>query len=113
MAGSNNRLVGDAGTDIFFVGTGEGNNLITGGSDADRFWIVTDEADLPTTANIITDFDRVEGDVIGLANTSLDFADLEFTADDNNTIISAFGEDLAVLVDIEFTQIDESSFVFV
>ncbi len=44
LAGSNNRLVGDAGADIFFVGMGEGNNLVTGGSDADQFWILTDES---------------------------------------------------------------------
>ena len=113
LAGSNNRLVGDAGSDIFFVGTGEGDNLITGGDDADQFWILTDEADLPATANIITDFDRTEGDVIGLANTSLDFDDLTFTADGDNTVVSALSTDLAVLIDLESTQIGESDFAFI
>ena len=112
LAGSNNRLVGDAGADKFFIGTEEGNNLVTGGADADQFWILTDDEDLPAKANMIADFDSTEGDVIGLANTSLGLDDLELTADGNNTIISAFDVDLAVLVDIDSTQIDESSFVF-
>ncbi len=70
-------------------------------------------ADLPATANIITDFDRAEGDVIGLANTSLDFNSLSFSADGNNTIVSGLETDLAVLVDLEPTQISASSFVFI
>jgi len=113
LADSNNRLIGDAGADIFFVGTGKGDNLITGGDDADQFWILTDEADLPATANIITDFDRTEGDVIGLANTSLGFDSLELTGDGNNTIISALDTNLAILVDLEPSQIGESNFAFV
>ena len=111
LAGSNNRLVGDAGADVFFVGRGEGNNLITGGEDADQFWILTDEA-LPTAANIITDFNRAEGDVIGFANTSLDFGALEFSADGDSTLISALGRELAILVGIEPTQISESDLIF-
>ncbi len=113
LAGDNNRLVGDSGEDIFFVGTGEGNNLISGGLDADRFWILTGEGNLPGMANIITDFSSTEGDVIGLANTSLDFNTLEFVTDGSDTIIRAFGVDLAVLADIQPTQIDRSDLVFV
>ena len=113
LAGSNDRLVGDAGADIFFVGMGEGNNLITGGNNADQFWILTDEANLPTTANTITDFNSAEGDVIGLANTSLGFDSLSFSADGDNTIINALGTDLAILVDIEPAQIDQSNLAFI
>ena len=64
-------------------------------------------------ANIITDFSSTEGDVIGLANTSLDFNTLEFVTDGSDTIIRAFGVDLAVLADIQPTQIDRSDLVFV
>lgn len=113
LAGSNNRLIGDSGEDRFFVGMGEGNNLITGGKDADQFWILTDEGDLPVEANTITDFNSLEEDVIGLANTSLDFNSLELIADGNNTIIHALDVDLAVLLDIAPTQIDESDLIFV
>ena len=112
FAGNNNRLIGDSGTDLFFVGTGEGCNLITGGEDDDQFWIVTDEGDLPTETNIITDFNSAEGDLIGFANTSLDFDSVELVADDGNTIINAFGVDLAVLVGIEPTEIDEFNLLF-
>ena len=111
LAGSNNRLVGNAGEDKFFVGTGD-HNLITGGADADQFWLVTDESNLPATANIITDFSSIEGDVIGLANTSLDFNSLDLVADNGNVIVRALGVDLAVLKDIEVASIDESDFVF-
>ena len=110
LAGSNNRLVGDAGEDKFFVGTGD-HNLITGGRDADQFWLVTDESNLPA-ANIITDFSSIEGDVIGLANTNLNFNSLELVADGDNTIIRALGVDLAVLNDVENAQINEADFVF-
>lgn len=112
LAGGNNRLVGDSGTDIFLVGTGDGNNLLTGGKDADRFWLVTDETNLPATANTITDFSSTQGDVLGLANTSLDFGTLEFVADGGNTIVRAFNTDLAILIGIEATEIGESDLVF-
>ena len=113
LAGNNNRLIGDSGSDIFFIGTGEGGNTITGGADNDQFWILTDEADLPTTVNTITDFDSKEGDVIGLANTSLGFGDLEFVANDNETVISAFDTELAVLANVKPFQISESDFAFI
>ena len=111
LAGSNNRLVGDSGADVFFVGTGKGNNLITGGDNADQFWILTDA--VPDKANIITDFDSAQGDVVGIANTSVDFGSLEFVADGENTIVRAWDADLAILVGIEPSQISESDFVIV
>ena len=111
LAGSNNRLVGDAGEDKFFVGM-EDNNLITGGSDADQFWLVTDETNLPATPNIITDFNSVEADVIGLANANLGFNSLDLIADGDNTIVRALGTDLAVLIGVAIAQISEADFVF-
>lgn len=113
LAGSNNRLVGESGSDLIFVGTGEGNNIVTGGADADQFWIFTDEEDFPTEANIITDFNSSDGDVIGFANSNLDFDSLDLVADRGNTIINAFGVDLAVLVGIEPTDISESDLLFI
>ena len=111
LAGSNNRLVGDAGEDKFFVGSGE-NNLVTGGMDADEFWLVTDQSNLPATPNIITDFSSAEGDVMGLANTSLDFNSLNLVDAGDNTIVRALGADLAVLNGVGVAQISESDFVF-
>ena len=111
LLASNNRLVGDAGVDIFWVGI-RGNNLVTGGENADKFWILTDES-IPTTANVITDFDRSEGDVVGLANTSLNFGKLELTADGDNTLVSSNGKDMAISLDVEATQLNESDFTFI
>lgn len=113
LAGSNNRLVGDSGEDIFFVGMGKGDNTVTGGKDADQFWILVDEGDLPDKENIVTDFSSAEGDIIGLANTNLDFDDLEFRDRGSDTVIQAFGIDLAVLVDTEISQIEAADFVIV
>ena len=109
LAGNNNRLVGDSGADVFFVGTGEGNNLITGGDDADRFWILIDA--VPATPNTITDFNSAEGDVIGIANISQDLSSFEFVANNKNTIVRALDTDLTILVGIEPTQISESDLV--
>ncbi|WP_052055497.1 nucleoside hydrolase [Myxosarcina sp. GI1] len=111
LAGSNNRLIGNLGKDTFFIGTGS-NNLVTGGVGADQFWILSEEGSFPTKPNVITDFKSSEGDVIGFANTSLDFDTLKFVADGNNTIIRAFNTDLAVLANVEATQISESDIVF-
>lgn len=111
LAGSNNRLVGDAGEDKFFVGMGE-DNLITGGMDADQFWLVSDESNLPVTPNIVTDFSSAEGDVMGLANTSLDFNSLNLVSEGDNTIVRALDTDLAVLNGVGVAQISESDFVF-
>ncbi|MDJ0590716.1 MAG: nucleoside hydrolase [Pleurocapsa sp. MO_226.B13] len=112
FAGDRNRLVGDRGADIFYIGTGS-DNLVTGGADADQFWILTDEGDLPASPNTITDFDSIEGDVIGFANTSLDFVSLEFVANGSNTIIRAFDADLAILVDVATAEISESDLIFI
>ncbi len=90
---------------------GEENNLITGGMDADQFWLVTDESNLPATPNIITDFSSAEGDVMGLANTSLDF-NLNLVSEGDNTIVRALGTDLAVLSGVGVAQISESDFLF-
>ena len=110
LASNDNRLIGDAGADVFFVGAGSGN-LITGGDDADQFWIFTDK--VPAAPNTITDFNSAEGDVIGIANTSLDFNSLEFIADGENTIVRALDADLAILIGIQPTQISESDLVIV
>ena len=110
LAGSNNRLVGGAGEDIFI---GMGENLITGGTDADQFWLVTDENNLPPAANIITDFDSTEGDVIGFANTSLEFGLLDLVEENGNIVVRALGIDLAILIDSEIARVSESDFVFV
>lgn len=106
--GTGDRLLGDEGDDAFFVGTG-GDNTITGGSGADPFWITTGE--LPTTTNTITDFEAGI-DVIGLGGLGLTFDDLTITPDGANTLISALGQELAILLGVDSTSLGSSSFLF-
>ncbi len=108
FAGTNNRILAGSGDDTLFVGSAGGNNVITGGSGMDQFWIVTDEGDLPTMANIITDFTSGE-DVIGLGSTSIGFADLTLTLDGNETTINGLGQDLAI---VRGDTLSESDFFF-
>ena len=108
FAGSDNRIVAGSGDDVLFLGSGEGNNIVTGGSGMDQFWIVTDEGDLPAMANVITDFTSGD-DVIGLGATSLGFADLMLTVDGDETIINGLGQDLAI---VRSDTLSESDFVF-
>lgn len=108
---SNHRIIAGGGNDILFLGSGEGNNIVTGGGASDQFWLVTDTLDLPTLENRITDFVITE-DVIGFANTNLGFDDLNLIQDGNNTIINALGQNLAILLDTQVTELSASDFAF-
>ncbi|MDJ0569073.1 MAG: FG-GAP-like repeat-containing protein [Pleurocapsa sp. MO_192.B19] len=112
FAGTNNRILAGAGDDLLFGGYGGGNNVITGGSGMDQFWIVTDVIDLPAKANIITDFTIEQQDVIGFANTSLDFSQLTLLQDGSNTIINALDQNLAVLGGVQASSLSQANFVF-
>ena len=116
IAGTNNRMLGGPGEDWFFVGTGGGGNLITGGTEADQFWIITDEKELPPVANTITDFNLDEEDVIGFANTSLTFEsrgiDWDARQEGANTVIEVFDQKVAVLLEIQASSLSEANFVF-
>jgi len=107
--GKGDRLLGEAGDDQFFVLSG-GDNLLTGGEGADQFWIVS--AQYPVTANQISDFE-IGVDVIGIAGLGISFADLELTMEGNNTIISANGKELAILLGIESSNLSEDNFFLV
>lgn len=115
FAGSDNRIIAGSGNDILFLGSGNGNNVVTGGSGADQFWIVTDTGALPTNPNTITDFTAGE-DVIGLANTELSFADLSISesivSSQTRTTVTALGEELAVLLNVQSDALSEANFVF-
>jgi myo-inositol-hexaphosphate 3-phosphohydrolase len=115
-AGRNNRAIGGSGNDRFYVGTGGGDNLLTGGKGSDQFWITASDANLPTQANTITDFSIAKGDAIGFANTSLTFdsksTDLNLRQEGRNTIIEIFGQEIAILLGIQASNLTESNFVF-
>ncbi len=111
FAGSNNRIIAGPGDDILFLGSGEGNNVVTGGSGMDQFWLVTDTDALPANANTITDF-TIGEDVIGFGATDLSFDDLMLTQNGFDTTINALGQDLAVLRRIDSADLSASDFVF-
>ena len=112
FGGSNHIIISGTGNDILFLGSGEGNNIVSGESGSDQFWLVTDTLDLPEKKNTITDFVKNE-DVIGFANTTLGFDDLNLTQDGSDTVINALGQDLAILFDIQVNDLSLSDFAFV
>ena len=112
FGGSNHRIIAGTGNDTLFLGSGEGNNIVSGESGNDQFWLVTDTLDLPEKKNTITDFVKNE-DVIGFANTTLGFDDLNLTQDGSDTVINALGQDLAILFDIQVNDLSLSDFAFV
>ncbi|HEV2747006.1 MAG TPA: hypothetical protein VGW34_06870, partial [Allosphingosinicella sp.] len=78
-------LTGGAGTDYLYGGIQK--DTMTGGTDGDRF--LFDDGDTSSqqfAADVITDFHRVQGDLINLR--SMD-ADSSTVADDNFTFIGA------------------------
>ncbi|MEM7717148.1 MAG: hypothetical protein AAF349_26965, partial [Cyanobacteria bacterium P01_A01_bin.68] len=112
FGGSNHIIISGTGNDILFLGSGEGNNIVSGESGSDQFWLVIDTLDLPNQENTITDFTKNE-DVIGFANTTLGFDNLNLTQDGSNTVINALGQDLAILLDTQVNNLSASDFVFV
>jgi len=94
---SNDTLNGGDGTDRLFT-TGTGGNTYTGGSGSDQFWLA--QAELPATANTVTDFTQGE-DVLGIAGLdgiAEGFEDIDIEQTDSNTTISvAEGTTLATL----------------
>lgn len=106
ISGSNNRIFGESGSDRIFFTTG-GNNTVTGGEDADQFWIAN--AEIPDAANIITDFTSGE-DVIGIAGLGIGFNDLTITQVEGDALISANSSDLAVLQGIAADSLTADNF---
>ena len=101
---------GGEGDDKFFVGSG-GNNIISGGAGTDQFWIVTGE--IPEAANTIVDFE-VGTDVIGIlgsASLGIDADSLMLNEMDGNTEVNFAGQTLAMVNGVTGLDID-SNIVF-
>ena len=110
--GNDDRLIGGDGNDQFFLAEESGASVITGGAGEDQFWIAN--AGFPTEANTITDFTDGE-DVLGIAGLGLAFADLSIGAsadNQNDTVISADNQDLAILLGVEANTLTEANFAF-
>ena len=108
IIGQSSRIFGEAGDDSIFVTSG-GDNLITGGEGADQFWIAS--AAVPESTNMVDDFMSSE-DVIGIAGFDLGFDEVSLVQQDDNTLISAGGEDLATLMGISADDLSADNFAF-
>jgi 3-phytase/alkaline phosphatase D len=116
FAGTDDRIDGGNGDDLFFLGSAGGNSRVTGGSGADQFWITEDDELLPANPNIIGDYKASEGDLIGFLATSLSWEsrgmDWSYRQSGANTIIEAFDKDVAILNGINAITLTEGNFVF-
>ncbi|CCQ59424.1 Glycerophosphoryl diester phosphodiesterase [Crocosphaera watsonii WH 0402] len=110
ILGSGDRALGGDGNDRFFFPEAGGNNTITGGEGTDQFWIVT--AEIPDTANIVTDFDQVEGDVLGIAGLGIGFDALDLSNDGDDAIVAFGGNDLARLSGVDSNSLTAADFAF-
>jgi D-alanyl-D-alanine carboxypeptidase len=108
ILGADSRLFGEQGNDRFFATSG-GDNIITGGEGADKFWIAV--AEIPDAANTITDF-TIGEDVIGIAGLGISFADISITGQENNTLIAVDGIDLGILQGINANSLTVDNFAF-
>ncbi len=114
FAWTGDRLEAGHGEDKIFLGAGGGGNRVTGGADADTFYLTQDDDLLPGSANIIGDFNPSEGDQLGFLATRLEFGstELNFRQDGANTIIEAFGQDVAILNGVNAQSLTEENFMF-
>jgi 2',3'-cyclic-nucleotide 2'-phosphodiesterase (5'-nucleotidase family)/predicted AlkP superfamily pyrophosphatase or phosphodiesterase len=116
FAGTNNRIDAGAGDDLLFLGSAAGNNKVTGGTGLDIFYLTEDDDLLPENPNIIGDYKALEGDLIGLLATSLTWeshgVDWNYRQSGANTVIEAFGQDVAILKGINAITLTESNFMF-
>ncbi|MDJ0718413.1 MAG: hypothetical protein QNJ54_30005, partial [Prochloraceae cyanobacterium] len=106
--GSGDRLIGGAGFDSFFVNSG-GNNTMTGGTEADQFWIANGQ--LPDSPNTITDFE-VGIDRLGIGGVGWQFRDLQLLNEGVNTVIVNGSRSLAILQGIAPASLSADDFVF-
>jgi subtilisin-like proprotein convertase family protein len=106
FGGNGDRLNGGNGQDVLYAGS---DNVLTGGQDADQFWVAN--GSLPTTAHIVNDFE-LEADVIGIGGLELSFNDLFLSEKDNGTLISSSEGDIAFLKNIQVGALTNTHFVF-
>lgn len=108
ILGESDRIITEAGDDRIFATSG-GDNLITGGAGADQFWIAS--ASIPASTNSIDDFTLGE-DVIGIAGLGVGFDDVSLVQQEDNTLVSAGDNDLAVLLGVDSTSFSADNFAF-
>jgi subtilisin family serine protease len=106
IASFNDQLSGGDGDDLLFGG--DGGSTMTGGNGDEQFWIVN--GFVPSAVHTITDFE-VEIDRIGIRGLGITFQQLDLIQDGNDTRISVFNTDLAILTGIQASTLDSSDFI--
>jgi Domain of unknown function (DUF4114)/RTX calcium-binding nonapeptide repeat (4 copies) len=93
FADRNDTAIGGAGDDVIYGGLG--GNILTGGLGKDIFWIA--QVDLPTTPNIITDFNQFSDTIrVNLAGVTK-VSDLKVTQTGVDTTLSFGGTQIATV----------------
>ena len=77
---------------------------------SDQFWIASNQ--IPDSATTITDF-TIGEDVIGIEGIGASFESLGLSQQEQNVVISFEGSDLAVLNNVETSDLNAENFVFV
>ncbi len=104
LAGTSDTLIAGDGNDTLFIVSG-GDNVLSGGNGEDAFWIITGE--LPESSNTITDLE-VGVDILGVAGVGASStADLDFNQVGNHTTISFSGVELATVLNISISELEE------
>ncbi|OLT60569.1 hypothetical protein [Moorena bouillonii] len=88
---------------------GNGDSLLTGGDDADQFWIAA--AAFPSTSNTITDFE-LDVDVLVMSGLGVTFEDIAIAQNQDNILTSTLGQDLAILRGVQGSPLESDNFVF-
>ncbi|VEP16676.1 PBS lyase HEAT-like repeat protein (modular protein) [Hyella patelloides LEGE 07179] len=108
ILGAGDRGFSGEGEDRFFASSG-GDNTLTGGEGADQFWIAV--AEIPNSPNTVTDYDLTE-DVIGIAGLGIGFSDLNLIQQEEDVLIQAEDNDLAIFQGITTDSLSANNFVF-
>jgi len=103
--GSGDRAFGGVGDDTFYVGEG-GDNILDGGPGRDTFWLVTGE--LPSAPNRVRNFRKAD-DVIGIQYQGVTSIN-DLTIGDN--FIAIGDQVIATITGIKWTGLDASNFIF-
>ena len=103
--GGSDSLNGGSGRDVII--SGKGADLATGGADAGSF--VYNRGDV--RGNVVTDF-QIDEDVVQIGRVADRFGQIKIR-DDSNDAIVRFANVKILLEDVDHTQIDATSFVFV
>ncbi|MFB2895322.1 alkaline phosphatase PhoX [Aerosakkonemataceae cyanobacterium BLCC-F50] len=109
IGGSGDLIFGDKGKDALYVGGG--SNTLTGGADADQFWIANNN--FPAAPSRIADL-QIGTDVIGIGGLGVSsISSLTFTQKGGDVLISLFGKDLAIVANVQVSALTGSPSTFV